>query len=374
MLWTRLLLSGLALASGLVDAHAIIEKPGFDFRPNLLAREFLNVTSPLKPRASGGSTSNPRCNPPCGACGSSCSISSASKKRSLVDAVVSNTTSARETTNRLVKRVLPDVQQGEIGDYLEHIIPELKNPYEDSASNQISLAYATEDEDYTYGVEKKFSDYTGINVLKIGSEQLTGCTVITLVSREAVYMVCPQMSAFPFLSLSNWLCKAHIWETLAFDPNWDNKPGDKRIDEDAAFEQNCINLLTKRAKRDKWMATGAGITKSLYAGKTPYLFVMTPRPFPEVDAAGNAQVPSSDQQRYPGRIATIVSTIRDRLGEQPTVVFYNYLPGSSDKPPETKYQGRVLFEFDANADGNRRANFRLWYEEAMENGWALGLM
>lgn len=39
MLWTRLLLSGLALASGLVDARAIVEKPGSDFTPNLLARE-----------------------------------------------------------------------------------------------------------------------------------------------------------------------------------------------------------------------------------------------------------------------------------------------------------------------------------------------
>jgi len=104
---------------------------------------FLNVTSPLKPLKSSGITSNPRCNPPCGACGSSCSISSAFKKRSLVDAVVSNTTSARETTSRLVKRVLPDVQQGEIGKYLQDAISGLKNPYKHSDTNRISLGYAS---------------------------------------------------------------------------------------------------------------------------------------------------------------------------------------------------------------------------------------
>ncbi|KAJ9224330.1 hypothetical protein DTO027B5_4110 [Paecilomyces variotii] len=354
MLWTRLLLSGLALASGLVDARAIVEKLGFDFTPNLLAREFLNITSPLKPLESSGITSNPRCNPPCGACGSSCSISSAFKKRSLVDAVVSNTTSAPETTNRLVKRVLPNVQQEEIGRYLTRAISRLKNPYRHRNTNQISLAYATNGDDYTYGVEKEFSDYTESDVLNIGSEQLTGCTVITLVSREAVYM-------------------AHIWETLAFIPNWKKDPNDSDIDEDAAFEENCINLLTK--KRNRWKAKGTPITPELYAGKTPYLFIMTPRADPDLDDAGNAQVPSFDQQRYPGRIATIVSTIRDRLGEQPTVVFYNYLPPEEeDDPAETSYQGKVLFELDANADGNGRANFRLWYEEATENGWDLGLM
>ncbi|KAJ9198855.1 hypothetical protein DTO164E3_4945 [Paecilomyces variotii] len=350
MLWTRLLLSGLALASGLVDARAIVEKPGSDFTPNLLAREFLNVTSPLKPLKSSGITSNPRCNPPCGACGSSCSIF---KKRSLVDAVVSNTTSARETTNRLVKRVLPDVQQGNIGKYLQDAIRGLKNPYKHRNTNQISLGYATSGDDYTYGVEKEFSDYTESDVLKIGSDQLIGCTVITLVSREAVYM-------------------AHIWENLAFDPNWKKDPNDSDIDEDAAFEQNCINLLTKR--RSRWRAKGTPITPELYAGKTPYLFIMTPRPFVGLDDAGNPQVPSFDQQRYPERIATIVSAIKDRLGEQPTVIFYNYVPLTRKKVLKTDFQGRVLFEFDADADGNGRANFRLWYEEAMENGWDLGLM
>jgi hypothetical protein len=49
---------------------------------------------------------------------------------------------------------------------------------------------------------------------------------------------------------------------------------------------------------------------------------------------------------------------------------YNYFATGDGYPND--YQGVALWQYDPNADGNRNANWRLWFEAANENGTALG--
>jgi len=48
---------------------------------------------------------------------------------------------------------------------------------------------AAQSNDYTFAALRDFSNY-GANILNIGTEGLEGCTVVTVVSKRAVYMVC----------------------------------------------------------------------------------------------------------------------------------------------------------------------------------------
>ncbi|KAI0903985.1 hypothetical protein F4824DRAFT_505528 [Ustulina deusta] len=78
---------------------------------------------------------------------------------------------------------------------------------------------AAQANDYTFAALRDFSNFDA-NILNIGTEGLEGCTVLTVVSRRAVYM-------------------AHFFENLAFAPESGKAP-------DTAFEQNCLNLITGR--------------------------------------------------------------------------------------------------------------------------------
>lgn len=334
---------------------------------------FLSNIFDLRPREPD-SDDAPLCGAPCGYCGSSCSVPAAAK-RDVLDVVSSNLTSTKEAITLLQKRKFEGIAQGDINSYLEGIIGQL-DQISRTNQDQIGLFYKgticcfevpqeteyvkltgnadARGDDYTYGIEKKFSDYTGTGkTFNLGCHYLTGCTVITLVSTEAVYMVCDTCSCLclPLSTISvlvsltfDW--QAHIWESLAFDPNYRRKPRLTKPQTEEAWKKNCINLLTNTQPRD---TRGDSPTPSLYEGKSPYLFIMSPRPFKPRKGSLAAK-----QERYVTKNQEIIDTIKGLIPDI-TVVKYNY------QTPDTKeyteyYQGTALLQFDANADEEGRPN------------------
>ncbi|KAJ8122949.1 hypothetical protein O1611_g9711 [Lasiodiplodia mahajangana] len=295
-------------------------------------------------RALDDPNGQPSCRPVCESCGSSCSVTAASK-RNLLELVPPNTTAGDE---------LSSAQQFEDTDYSSFeraLKPQRQTTIgsrDNPQTNLISLDLSTDHNDYTFAVRKEFSDFSS-NVLNIGIEGLTGCTVLAVVSPKAVYM-------------------AHFYENLAFRP-------DGRIAPDTAFEQNCLNLITGQGAR--WRARGDHLDPSLFEGTTngpAIAYIMTPRQDQETPTKQNPSppVPGPDTQFYPGRMEQLSQTLTSLIPGL-EVVHYNYIAMNS-KDYTQSYQGRALFEYDPNADGSNNANFRLWYEQTMVDGRSAGII
>ncbi|KAI2619290.1 hypothetical protein GGR54DRAFT_138240 [Hypoxylon sp. NC1633] len=335
MFFARAILASLVLLGCLTDAR-------------YLAQRDLVVDGYLLPRQSSG-YGRPSCRRICGSCGSSCSYTPVSK-RDLVQFITFNDTAADEANyvdegiHPLLKRTFRNVRQSTVGSFLDRKTAALVPADENPNSNLISLAYSEEDEndednrvDFTFATLKRFSDYT-TDVLNIGTAGLEGCTVLTVVSPTAVYM-------------------AHFFESLAFAP-------DDGIDPNVAFQQNCLNLITGQGQTED--ARGDHLDPSLFTGNNgpAAAFIMTPRE--DQPAAG------SNSQLHAARIGQISQTLTNLIPGV-GVTYYNYIAISIEGQTE-QYQGKALFEYDPNADGNNNADFRLWYEQNSETGRNLGLI
>lgn len=95
---------------------------------------------------------------------------------------------------------------------------------------------------------------------------------------------------------------------------------------------------------------------------------MTPRPDQDDPTAQNPNppVPGPDEQMYGMQIGQLSQTLRSLIPDL-TIINYNYI---AQNVPNQRYlwQGKALFEYDPDADGDSNPNFRLWYEQTMRNG------
>jgi hypothetical protein len=82
-------------------------------------------------------------------------------------------------------------------------------------------------------------------------------------------------------------------------------------------------------------------------------------------------VPGPDTQQYPGRMRQLSQTLTNLIPGL-WVVYYNYIAINVESYTQA-YQGKALFEYDPNADGNNNADFRIWYEQNSEGGRSAGL-
>ncbi|KAH8167162.1 hypothetical protein CIB48_g1052 [Xylaria polymorpha] len=288
----------------------------------------------------------PSCRYLCGSCGSSCS-SAALSKRNPTQLDTFNITGfgdiifEHQESHDLLKRTFRNIRQSAIGSYLHTQTAALVTTRDNPNTNLVSLAYSTGSNDYTFAILKRFSDYNQ-NVLKIGTPGLEGCTVLTVVSRSAVYM-------------------GHFFETLAFIADGGTDPA-------TAFQQNCLNLITGQGT--KWRCRGDGLDPSLFTGNNgpAVAFIMTPRPDQDDPTAQNPNppVPGPDEQMYGMQIGQLSQTLRSLIPDL-TIINYNYI---AQNVPNQRYlwQGKALFEYDPDADGDSNPNFRLWYEQTMRNG------
>ncbi|KAF2167031.1 hypothetical protein M409DRAFT_22469 [Zasmidium cellare ATCC 36951] len=156
------------------------------------------------------------CGPYCAACKANTGCTPVSK-RSLSnswDFSSEYTLNNNGSTDRVLrKRVLEEVDADDIGQYL--------NDREDE-NDVIGLVERVDDSDYSVTRLEKFSDWQDTNEpLIMGTENgfLTGCTILTVVSSQAVYM-------------------GHFWQNLGF------KNFNKKDPEPADFQGNVANLIT----------------------------------------------------------------------------------------------------------------------------------
>ncbi|KAI1441252.1 hypothetical protein F5Y02DRAFT_400284 [Annulohypoxylon stygium] len=345
MYFARSIIGSLVLFGCFANARYLAQR---DLAFNGLPEVFANIQSRDSSNSDG-----PTCRRICGSCGSSCSPSTVSK-RSLLQLVTTNDTvqdeaaSEQEGTHHLLKRTLQNVRQNSIENFLQRKTDALVLLRNNPNTNTISLADTTGTNDYTFATLKRFSDFQAPNFLNIGIEGLEGCTVLTVVSKTAVYM-------------------AHFFENLAFSPDGAKAP-------DTAFQQNCLNLITGQGQT--WRARGDSLDPSLFTGDNgpAFAYIMTPRqdqadPTPDNP---NPPVPSADTQLYGGRMNQLSQTLIN-LVPRLSVIYYNYIATNIEEYTR-KYQGKALFEYDANADGNNNPNFRLWYEQTSQTATGAKLL
>jgi hypothetical protein len=224
---------------------------------------------------------------------------------------------------------------------------------------------------FTFG-NNYFSIGTGNPGNEPGSfDVLTGCTVITLVSRRAVYT-------------------GHFWELKQGDA-WRNPPAKfaAHANPSASFQQNVINHVL--GQQPTYQATGPPIDPTLFnrADDQTYLFVTTPR------STGFWTNPDGPM-RYPnfGAGGLFETTIKQIIPNvQPLYYYYKSQKAKtyagtevSSQPPhmhsyfqmvlhsrlqQSYRQGQTLFEYDPQADGTN-PDWRLFIWGLRESGSSLG--
>ncbi|KAI1123372.1 hypothetical protein F5Y10DRAFT_286255 [Nemania abortiva] len=345
MLFARIFLGNLVLFRRMTDARYLAQR---DSAVDLTVDRRSELFANLQPRALSDSNGQPSCRPVCGSCGSSCSAAAASK-RNLLEFVTFNGTVDDEllgaehlgnANSSLFKRTFKNVRQSTIGTHFKDKIDALVTTRQNPNTNLINLIYSTKSNDYTFAALRDFSNFDS-DILNIGVKNLTGCTVLTVVSRRAVYM-------------------AHFFENLAFRPDGREAP-------DTAFQQNCLNLITGQGK--KWKTRGDSLDPSLFTGGNgpAIAYIMTPRQ----DQDPNSPVPGPETQYFPGRMEQLSQTLTSLIPGL-GLSYYNYIAMGSEY--HKAYQGKALFEYDPNADGLNNANFRLFYEQTMQDGRAAGII
>ncbi|KAJ8120462.1 hypothetical protein ONZ43_g2834 [Nemania bipapillata] len=326
---------GLALANSFTSARVLTNR-------ETVASDWLDSFVDIHPRQTSN-VDGPSCRYRCGSCGSSCS-SAALSKRDLTQLDTFNITSLddiifeHQGPHDLLKRSFRNIRQAAIGSYLKAQTSALVTTLDNPNTNLVDLIYLAEQNEYTFAILKKFSDYNQ-NVLKIGTGRLEGCTVLTIISRSA----------------------SHIFEDLAFSP-------DGNIDPATAFQQNCLNFITGQGA--KWKTKGDSLDPSLFTGDNgpAVAFIMTPRPDQNDPTPQNPNppVPGPNEQMYEAQITQLSQTIQSLIPGL-NIINYNYI-ALNPRNQDQDWQGKALFEYDPDADGNSNPNFRLWYEQTMRNG------
>jgi len=108
-------------------------------------------------------------------------------------------------------------------------------------------------------------------------------------------------------------------------------------------------------------------------GDNPVAFWLTPRSDAE-EALKDANPP--DDQANPQLLWYYPETqqLQQYLAGLLDTITFMAVPYISEQsyPSNQQYRGRALFEYDPNADGNGNGNWRLFYEQNVEDGRSRG--
>ncbi|OQO00803.1 hypothetical protein B0A48_13490 [Cryoendolithus antarcticus] len=177
--------------------------------------------------------------------------------------------------------------------------------------------------------------------IRIGTGEVSGCTVVTVVSTRAVYM-------------------GHFWENLS-------------MENDVDFEENFMNLFFGGTPQTQ--TTGPAIDPSLFnqAGDRPIAFIMSPRAL----AYDEGEDPTAEGTGHPAaqgifEHATQLNQLRTRLEEIiPGIIIegYGYEVTADGFVPGAPFR-LALFEYDPKADAVG-PNWRLWQEDTLNLGRTL---
>ncbi|KAK6413460.1 hypothetical protein LTR95_017861 [Oleoguttula sp. CCFEE 5521] len=179
------------------------------------------------------------------------------------------------------------------------------------------------------------------SAFRIGTGQVSGCTVLTVVSTRAVYM-------------------GHFWESLS-------------MDNQVQLTRNFLNLVFGGTPKTKTSGPAIDPTQFTAAGDQPHAFIMSPRAL-EYDEGEDRNAIGTGHPAAQGTFehATFLNQLRTRLlSAIPGIVIeaYDYevtADGFAPAPPARL----ALFEYDPKADAVG-PNWRLFQEGTMRTGRTL---
>ncbi|KAH8812237.1 hypothetical protein F5884DRAFT_898539 [Xylogone sp. PMI_703] len=243
-------------------------------------------------------------------CGSNCVTTNARAIRRQI----SNVALPPQGLSVLSKRAFVDVAQGNLGQYLfdqynENPDPRYGSPIRlidnDPDADQLNIV-----------VQKQLQDQP----FAVGTDGLCGCTVVTIISNQAVYM-------------------GHFFE----DPSWGKATN---------FRNMVLNFFGGTGNP---VGEGDKIDPALFPEAQTRVYIMTPR-------KENGQFTSSN---YRGKVPQLITSIRAVVGQNVPIAVYNYVPVDCNAPDDefSDQTGISLFQYDPTADAAGNPGWRLFYEQ-----------
>jgi hypothetical protein len=187
-----------------------------------------------------------------------------------------------------------------------------------------------EEEDMATATFEEFGD----EALSLGTGFLCGCTTLVIVSRLGVYI-------------------GHYWENISFDPDadWLEVYGTA----ERAFQQTVIKGLTQGIRPNARIPEQVSLKNQAKYIADNYIraYLM----IPDADANGNPDGYRPQWNAMKGTVNKFVPTLA--TGDRWREVTYTPLR-NKDPKLDTTAQGRLLFKYDPDQRGKRKAT--LWIE------------
>lgn len=209
-----------------------------------------------------------------------------------------------------------------------------------------------------------------------GTGGLHGCTMVAVISRRAVWMVCASC-ALVFAVRANGVCstKAHFWEVYSHSRQTTTNP---TSDSYRAFRQRIIDafrgnevaapVVPRRNGKPYRIPNGVPINPNLFNRENDgtRIIIMTPNPL-------GSRGPARNNERYHDRHEIMVQELREHVGRDPQVDTYIYSALNYAIPAEyalenTQRRGMCVFQYDVDSDGQGTKAWRLLYEQQFYSG------
>ncbi|KFY69307.1 hypothetical protein V496_00351, partial [Pseudogymnoascus sp. VKM F-4515 (FW-2607)] len=225
----------------------------------------------------------------------------------------------------LAKRAITAITEGQISTYVPAQFYRTKL---DGNFGPVIPLVEVPESDHTVTEQIVFSTET----FQMGAKQVHGCTMVTVVSRRAVYM-------------------GHFWEV----PSWAVE---------FEFKARVINLISGNGIP---FGDSPPLDPSLFNGPhdDTRIYIMHPRRTP---------TSTSQKPRYPGKLRRLKSMLTGLTGllpNAPTVLWlYKRLDHDLKQDrldARNTQRGHAIFQFDPNGRGTGSPGWRLFYEEHVFN-------
>lgn len=176
----------------------------------------------------------------------------------------------------------------------------------------------------------------GSTAISLGTGLLCGCTTLVIISRKGVYM-------------------AHYWESMSFDPNEDWLEEYGTVDD--CFKKTFIKGLTEGISGEQVPLKASEIEDT-----TIRAYLMIPSETADGDANG--------YRKQWDEIKTTVNKLVPTLGTGDRWEEVKYVVVENDwRTLRTTARGRVLFKYDPDQNGMKKAALWTEYTQQHDDDW-----
>ena len=209
----------------------------------------------------------------------------------------------------------------------------------------------------------------GDQPFQFGTYGLHGCTMLTVISRRAVWQVRSRgMIETETHQTLTFEIKAHFWEIYSTN-------NDDDINDGGRWDRTVLNPLSGNGPLDPNLpATGGPIDPSLFTGATdePQAFILAPLQWEVERVNEDATSHLLRDFRYGNKLNRLQTTLDTLIPGIPVqlVAYFalNTLEASDRAKQTTTERGVILFQYDNNYDGTGKMGWRLFNEQNIKQG------